>query len=183
MDDAVGCLRAIERRRGGALEHLDALDVVGIEIVEAVGGRTTRERAAGDLVPDTLRVRPFRRARIDADAVDVHDWTLAQAEAGGPTNAEIARCPGAATDAHRAQTGDLRRQRLSDVGDGDLLLHLRHVDDAHRRADLPFLDGAASSGDHDLIELDRALCERERDARRVIAGEGDGRDLRPKSDA
>ena len=90
---------------------------------------------------------------------------------------------GAAANARGAHAGDLRRERLTDVRHGDLLLHLLHVDDAHRRADLSLLDGAAGPRDDDLIELHGARCQREGNARRVVPGERDRRHLRAKADA
>jgi hypothetical protein len=37
LDDAVGRLGAVERGRRGSLDDLDALDLVGIEVVQAPG--------------------------------------------------------------------------------------------------------------------------------------------------
>ena len=104
LHDAVVGARSVERRRRGAADHLDALDVGGIEVGEPV----LRVRPAAE-------VRELRRAVVDDHAVDdverigAGDERVRAAQAHG--DAAAARAARVLRD---LRAGNLALQRLID---------------------------------------------------------------------
>src|SRR5205823_12369376 len=133
LDDTVARLGPVKRGSRSALQDFDSLDVVGIEITEPVRGRAAREGAACER-PCADCSRPLCRPAIDANAVDVDHGTLIERKARVAANTNVARATGASADTYRPQTGYLRRERLADVRNWQLILQLRHVDAAKRPA-------------------------------------------------
>ena len=78
LDHAVRRFGSVERRRGRTLHDLDALDVVGIEVVPA-----RRRRGAEALVLHAGRLRV-----VDAYAVDVDERLIREREARDAANAD-----------------------------------------------------------------------------------------------
>src|SRR5262249_51575853 len=86
LNDAAGRFGSVQRRRRGALDDLDALDVVGLDVVdgECALPRVRRERTG---------------VAVDADAIDVHDRrvalreTVRAAQANRPPGARLAGVP------------------------------------------------------------------------------------------
>src|SRR5690606_29830858 len=95
LDDAVRGLGAIERGRGGALQHLDALDGGRIDIVEA-------RRTAAPLIQTA-----HTATVIDPDPVDVDDRLLTLSQAGATADAQLRSLSG------NAAGGECRYPRLA----------------------------------------------------------------------
>ena len=68
-NDASRCLRSVDRGRGCALQHLDAFDVVGVEVRDSVDGTLLTGHCDGGC---TRRLRDAVDARRDADVTRHH---------------------------------------------------------------------------------------------------------------
>jgi hypothetical protein len=158
LDDAIGRLRAVERGRGRSLEHLDALDGGGIDVVEA-------RRAAAALVQAT-----HAAAVVDADPIHVDDRLLALRQAGAAADAQLGSLTRDAAGGQRRDARLASLQRLGEVGDWRLR-QLLHVDARHGVAELLDLRGLAGAGHHHGLERGRRGGQLEVQPRRVTGGD------------
>src|SRR5439155_8101580 len=98
LDHAVRRVCPVERRRGGALDHFDALDVVGIEEIES---RAALERA-----------RPLDDATLDPYPVDIKDRRVPAAQRAGTADPYVRRGARLAAVGHHSQARDACDQLL-----------------------------------------------------------------------
>src|SRR5690606_6814024 len=120
LDHPVRGLGAVQRGGRGALDDLDALDVVGIDVVPAGDG------AGAECLAD----RAGRLRVVDADAVHVDERLVRKREASRAADADTAA---AAKHTRSLDDGDARRAAVQQLGhraDGRLLDDVRRV---HRR--------------------------------------------------
>ena len=168
LDDPVGRLGAVQRRRRGTLEDLDALDRGRVDVVDPARCRLRRTPATG-------------AATVDTHAIKVDDGFVRLRKRRGSANADASAATGvpAAGEAddtcfapleHVAEAGDRRILKVGDVHRGD------------RVAELLLLCGDARSRDHDLVKLDRGDREAEVNGRTLAGGDGHGLRSRPVTD-
>src|SRR5207248_11378997 len=141
---------AVQGRRRGALEHLDALDRLGVDVVEARGAAPA---AGANVIAEPARA-------VHAYAVHVHDRLVRLRQARSAADPD----PGALTG-HRARgehgyAGLAGGELLREVG------HRRVAQPAHvarrdRVAQLALLGFGAGAGADDHVEADCRLADRE----------------------
>ena len=147
LDDAVRCLRSIERRSGRTFDDLDALDVVGVEVVQS------RDRAGAVAARWSVAVHP--------NAIDVNDRVGAERKARSAAD-ENARA--AARESARRRDDDARRARVEQLTDVAHGRGLHDVRDLHLRdgvADASLLGRAGGAGDDHRVQIDRELLQRD----------------------
>ncbi len=151
LDDAVGGFGAIQGRRRRALEDLDRLDVVRVDIVDT--GRPIAASAESDAVGAGRVVR--------ADAIDKDDRLGAEAErthapdSGHPARPHLAAGPLDLNARYR------HRERLLHALAGRHLLGGREVEHPNHVAEGPALGFARGTGHHQFIELERCFGQRD----------------------
>ena len=156
-DDTVGRAAAVDRRRGGVLEHRDRGDVRGVEQVERAAGQRR-------VTADAERVRFGLRA-VDRDAVDHVQRLVGRAERRPAADADLRPGPRLAVVRNHLDPG------------GTTLEHLVHV---RRHADVRRgrVDGRDRAGDRltalravaghdDRLENRRRLMQHEPHRRRA----------------
>ena len=137
-------LSTVQRRGGGALQDLDPLDRLGVDVVDPRG---IPAAAGADIVPPPA-------AAIHPHAVHVDDRFGRLREAGGAADADprpLARQPaggqnGDAGLAGRELLGDVLNRGVDEVA---------RVDRRDRVGHLASLGFGASAGHHDSVETDR----------------------------
>ncbi len=149
LDDAVGGLRSIERRRRGSLDDLDGLDVLGIDVVETARAGAAALRGA------------LRGIGIHAHAVDVHDRIGGERQTSDRAHADLRAGAHLSRRRQHHDAGRARADQLLDAARCGSLEDVVRVDAFDDVADGSPFDSAAGTGDDDLIELDGALRERE----------------------
>src|SRR5688572_6820923 len=157
-DDAVGRARAVKRRRVGALEDAERLDVVRIEIVDRAAEIVSADDSAA-----TARVG-------HRDTIDNEERLVAACEGVLTTDDDVGR------SALRAGAGDLNAcdlalNLLHDVlGAGLVQLFIREL--LLGCAELALFLDDSKSRDHDALELGRSADDGEV-LRNVVAREPD----------
>ena len=180
LDYAVGRLRAVEGRRRSTLQHLDAIDVVGIQVRQAILARAAVEVAAC-LVAETRR--PVGGASVGAHAVDVHDRALTEREARGAANAEVLGTAHPAAHSRGAKTGHLSFQDRPKIRGRLDLGDLAGVNDADRRSKLALRHRSTRAGRHDLVEGDNAPLKHDGHLHRIARGHRERFEDGPVADA
>ncbi len=164
LDHARRSLGAVQRRRGRALDDLDALDVVRVDVVE---------RAHRDLSAPPLHHAGGAHAREGSvhhpHAVDVDDRLVRHRDAGVSAQADLASLAELAAAARHLDPG---RRALEQVADQ----HgpLRDVGDVELRdrvSDLASPRGARRPGHDDLVEPERLRGQREVGNRGATGGD------------
>jgi hypothetical protein len=157
-DDAVGGLGAVDRRRRGALQHLDALDVVRVEIADAIDAVVLRRRVgARGGAEDGVGAR-LEHVVADDDAVHHVERIGGAVDGGHAAEAHLhaaARGAGVRVD---LRAGDLALEGVLDGGRGRAVELLSGDDrDVVRRVDVG--DARRRAG-HDLgLELQDVALE------------------------
>src|SRR5205814_3098350 len=120
---------SVERRRGGALEDRDALDVLGVQILDRVAVVDTAVAACLGAAGE-VRV-------VDRDAIHDPDGLVVAADRVLAADDDTRRATevGGAGDLH---AGDLPRERVDDVG-RLRLVEVRALDTLCRDAERPLL--------------------------------------------
>ena len=156
---------AVQRRRGGALDHLDAVDVRGIDVVErAVRGVVAVARVArgkgvlGEAVA------------LDAHAVHVDERLVALGSRHVAAQADGRAAAHAAAVAGNREASRLALEQIvhagwnfGERGDVDLRDRVAHLATARR---------AGRAGDDDLVEAERLALQRDRELRGLVVRDG-----------
>ena len=150
-DRAPGRARPVERRRGGAPQHRDLIDVGEVEVHAAVAG-----------LPATVDASARLGVQIDADRYAVDDeQRLARPREGGlPADLDGRGSARATARLNDLDARGLALQRLHEVDLGRSLQRLRghRLDRVGERALLPL---QAQGGHHQPLDRDRLRGERE----------------------
>ncbi len=144
LNHAGGRFGPVQRCRGGALQDLDALDGLGVDVVDP--GRIPAT-AGADKVPPAA-------ATIDPHSIHIDDRFGRLREAGGAADADaraFARQPARGQD---RDAGLARRELLGDVLDGGVD-EVARVDRRDGVGHLAALGFAAGAGHHHRVESDR----------------------------
>ena len=150
LDDPIGGLGAVDRGGRGPFEHLDGLDLLGVQVVDAGG------RLAAEVLKSLGR---YRRLVVDPDAVDVQERLIGKAQASGtadPGNAPGADRPGRPDD---PDAGHVDGQHILELGGWREDDGIGDVDFADRVAEAPRRRFADGPGDDEFVKLDRQLDE------------------------
>ena len=159
QDHAVGGLRAVDRRRRRALEDLDALDVVGVEVGDPV--RRVVLLAPADRVARRHRHHVHvRRDLVVADdhAVDDVERPVVPDDRRSAAQLHLDAAPGRAVVGLHVGPGDTALQGLLEAGDGSACKVLR----AHRGNRVGKVLAAYSGrlpGHDDLVEVEHVPLE------------------------
>ncbi len=147
LHDAVRRFRAVQRRRRGSLDDLDAGDVVRVQVVQAA------HAAAAPLTGAAARIA------VHANAVDVDDRVRAEGQTGDA--ADLQRRSGADLSGgrHRDEAGHALREQLVHVGRGSEREHLGRIDALDHVADRAPLRAARGPRHHDRVQIERPLGE------------------------
>ena len=141
LNDAIRRLRAIERRGGGSLDDLDALDLFRIDVVDPACAATASLH------------RSLRGIAVHAHAVDVDDRIIAQRETARAPNADLCA---RADLAGRGQHDDAGRSSPDELVHGPRrrnLEYVRRLDRLDDVTDRALLHDPTCAGDYDLVEL------------------------------
>src|SRR5438105_8929869 len=154
LNDSVGSRRPVLRRRGGALQNLEGLDVFHIDIIEPGRHLTTnsdRGRSGSAAVADVV-VEPY--------PVDHDQRLIGQRDGGRSTDADPGRGAHRSACLLHVDARHLAREQLTHVlGAGDLLwlwLQRRYCG-----SDFAFPLGLAGCRRHHLLEADGSRREGE----------------------
>ena len=167
VDHAVRGLRAVQRRRRGALDHLDARDLVGIDVVDP-GGRIASVHAHAADAGDAPRVG---RRVVDAHAVDVDERLGRERHAARPAHARVPTRADIPTGRLHPHAGD-HVQQLLHIGGRRHLQDVGYSDLAEGVAERPPRLLLRSSRDDDLVERGCGLLQGEIDRHRAGVGHG-----------
>ena len=148
LDHAGGRLGTVQRRRGGALDDLDPLDVRGVDGIQG----------AGDVVTAPAGVSRGRhvlveRVAANTDAVDVDERLVAHGDRDVATQADLRSTARHARTLHHRHACDPGLQERIYVRQG--FDHVGDFDPGDRVADLPTTGGACGARDDDLVEAQR----------------------------
>src|SRR5215831_72654 len=180
LNDPVRRFRAVERCRRRAFQDFDVIDVIGIQVGEAVFTSAAVEVAAR-LVAEIRR--PVSGARVSANAIDVHHGALVEREARRAADPQVLGATNAAADARRAHAGDLAFENGAQVRGRLHVLDLARIDDTDWSAQFALGDGAAGAGRDDFAQRDGALLHREVYVHRVARVHGDRSRVGPIAEA
>ena len=162
VDDAARGLRAVQRRRRRALQHLDPFDLLRVQAREnGAHAGVVAEGVAGGLVV------------VGAHAVDVDERLAVEREGGRAPDAHARTLPHHAS-AHHVDAGGAPAQQGLHVLHGRQLGDGRGFDGAHRVADRAPPGPAGHAGDHDLVQREGLLGEHEVLHERLVGRDGDG---------
>ena len=149
LDHAGRSLRAVQRGGGGALDDLDALDLVGVDVTERA--RVTAGATGG---------RAERRVVLHAHAVHVDEGLAAQRHRGHASDRDAGATTDLAVGTAEADTRRTGGHELLNARDRGLLRHVRGgeaLDGVTEGATLSLPDGTR---DDDLLQLQGLLARR-----------------------
>ena len=163
-DDTARCFRSVDGRRRRSLQDVDILDVVRIEVGDAVDRILLV--AHGDA--GTRGARDFIRAGADGhvgddDTVDDIQRLRGSENGGDAADADAIAATGGAGGLRDLRAGDLALERVLD----GLRRHLVHVGPAHGGhviGEVAARDAGGLTGDDDLIEIEHVLLEHDLEA-------------------
>ena len=156
LDDAARRLGSIDRRGRRAADHFDALDVVGVDVVQpSTDLRCLSPKAAGH------GDRTGRRRTVDADSVDINEWAVTETEACSPTNQYVRAGTQAAGRRQHQQSGSPCGEQGREVRRRRLRQRVSRIDRRHGVADRPARFAPGGSRHDDLVEHRRAHVELE----------------------
>ncbi len=151
LDHARRRVGAVQRGRGRALDHLDRLDVVRVQVVQRV---RALDRAVVHAVAAV-------RAGGDAHAVHVEDRLVPRGQRAGAADADLRARARLARARHQRHARRPRGQQLLHVRDRRLLREVAGLEPRHRVAQCA-PDRAARGARHDdRVQVDRRLSQLE----------------------
>ena len=157
LDHSGGGLGAVEGGGRGSLDDLDAVDVVGVDVVERAVGILGSVLARG-------------RLALGTHPVDVDEGLVAERDAHVAAQADVRAGTGVPRAELDARAGDARLKQLADVV--HRLGDFGEVDLLDRVADLATAGLARGPGDDDLVEVDDFFVQLEVHAGRLVVGDG-----------
>ncbi len=171
-DDAGRRLRAVERGCGGTLHHLDAGDVLRVDVIEA------RDRLA---VAEVVGAGSRSGLVAHADPVHVNERVVVLREAGGAADTDLRRAADGARRLRDIHARHLRVEKLGEVRRGGLVGEGGRVDSFDIGAQLDAPRVARGNGGNHLIEGDDPGGEHEVEGDLGVRLDGD--DLRDRCEA